>query len=393
MRALTFSIVVIFIAVVWPGSAFSQSSDEPETGIFAVRLYNGINRPAIVNVRFDPVHDEASVALLDADGRMLRRLPGIRPGRFDLAERDSDFWQRKTCVYAQLMLLDTPVGAPLVIQPMLTRQVPITSREIHPSYGDWYTRIIGWRDENAPEPKREPEVFTAPGEERPTDSIEPKEDDDSENSAPVEVISTGVRMFPERDVLMRTTEGDIRFAMAHHAAPNTAWNFIHLCEGGFYDNVIYHRVVPFDREGRPFVIQAGDPSETGDGGPGYWLPIESSTLPHDFGVISMARADDPDSAGSQFFVCLSREGTARLDVQYCAFGFAIDGRETILKIAQTPLADPATGAPVDAPVILETRVEPAPPRVPDVPRAAWRVPEVLVVEPPKKSETPERVPR
>ena len=97
------------------------------------------------------------------------------------------------------------------------------------------------------------------------------------------------------------------------SAPNTAWNFRHLAANGFYDDTTFHRVVHFDRTGRRFVIQGGDPSGTGEGSAGWDLPMENSTLAHDLGVISMARADHPDSAGSQFFFCLGtrRDGPAR----------------------------------------------------------------------------------
>ena len=114
---------------------------------------------------------------------------------------------------------------------------------------------------------------------------------------------------------------------------------------------------------QPFVIQAGDPTGTGDGGPGYWLPLEDSKLQHDFGVISMARSDDPDSNGSQIFIALSREGTARLDGQYCAFGYAVDGAEAIKAIAQVQLADPATGRPADPPLIRTAELVPSPARM------------------------------
>ncbi|MDP6602414.1 MAG: peptidylprolyl isomerase, partial [Phycisphaerales bacterium] len=126
----------------------------------------------------------------------------------------------------------------------------------------------------------------------------------------------------------------------------------------------FHRIVPLTARGQGFVIQAGDPTGTGSGGPGWWLPIERSDLPHDFGVISMARANDPDSAGSQFFLCLSREGTARLDGQYCAFGETVEGEVTIKAIAATPLSDPASGRPAEAPMILDMMLAPAPARSP-----------------------------
>lgn len=81
-------------------------------------------------------------------------------------------------------------------------------------------------------------------------------------------------------------------------------------------------------------------------------------------MISMARDDDPDSAGCQFFICLSREGTSRLDGQYCAFGCAVDGAVTIRAIASVALADASSGRPVDPPVIRSAELVPEPPRSP-----------------------------
>jgi peptidyl-prolyl cis-trans isomerase B (cyclophilin B) len=375
MRALIFLIVASLNGRPAPLADALPGPPARETGIHAVKLYNAVDRPALVELVFDAAHSDARLLILDADGQNLAEIRPIRPGRVDLAERWPDLRTLRMPAYAQLVLIDTPVGAPLVVHPMLSRQVPVTNREVHPQYGTWYTRIIGWRDENAPEPE-EPETFNAPdastfGATNNTAPVTPE--------VPVAELTgepsacTGVRMYAARDVIMRTSEGTVRIAMAYDAAPNTACNFVDLVDGGFYDGVIFHRIVPFDRTGRPFVIQGGDPSKTGDGGPGYWLPMEPGTLGHAFGVISMARADDPDSAGSQFFFCLSREGTARLDGQYCAFGYAVEGRETILAIANTPLADAATGSPQNAPVILEASTVAAPPREPGVNRSVHRV--------------------
>ncbi|MCA9295038.1 MAG: peptidylprolyl isomerase [Phycisphaerales bacterium] len=397
MRALIFLIVVSLTSLLGPSAYAQTRTPQRATGVHAVRLYNAIGRPALVELIFDAAHSDARLVILDADGQSLADITPIRPGRLDLAERWPDLWSLNTPAYAQLVLIDTPVGAPLVIHPMLSRQVPVTNREVHPLYGNWYTRIVGWRDENVPEPE-EPETFNAP--EGTTfgaqDNAAP-----GPTEVPVEDVTgeptnrTGVRLYEARDVIMRTSDGTLRIAMAYDAAPNTACNFVNLVDGGFYDGVIFHRIVPFDRTGRPFVIQGGDPSKTGDGAPGYWLPIEPSTLEHTFGVISMARADDPDSAGSQFFFCLSREGTARLDGQYCAFGYAVEGRETILTIANTPLADAATGAPQNPPVILEATTVAAPPREPGVNRLTHRVTQ-RVIEPniaPAKTPDTDRVGR
>ena len=108
-------------------------------------------------------------------------------------------------------------------------------------------------------------------------------------------------------------------------APNTVNNFIHLIKEGFYDGLIFHRVIP------GFMIQGGCPQGTGTGGPGYSIKGEFSgngvanNLVHDRGVLSMARAMHPDSAGSQFFIMTDK--APHLDGQYAAFGKVIEGME------------------------------------------------------------------
>ena len=131
--------------------------------------------------------------------------------------------------------------------------------------------------------------------------------------------------------------GVITLELYPEVAPNTVANFIELANAGFYDGLIFHRVI----EG--FMIQGGDPTGTGMGGPGYSIRGEFAAngvengLSHERGVISMARAQHPDSAGSQFFV-MHRDG-AYLDGQYAAFGRVIEGMDVVDAIATT-----ATGA-------------------------------------------------
>ena len=117
-------------------------------------------------------------------------------------------------------------------------------------------------------------------------------------------------------------------------APNTVNNFLSLVKKGFYDGIIFHRVI----EG--FMIQGGDPKGVGTGGPGYHIKGEfksngvENPVKHERGVLSMARAQHPDSAGSQFFVM--HAAAPYLDGQYAAFGKVIEGMETVDAIAATP---------------------------------------------------------
>jgi len=117
-------------------------------------------------------------------------------------------------------------------------------------------------------------------------------------------------------------------------APNTVRNFISLIDKGFYNGVIFHRVIP------GFMVQGGDPDGTGMGGPGYQIKGEFSSngfennLVHDRGVLSMARSNAKDSAGSQFFIMV--ESAPHLDGQYASFGKVIDGMAEVDKIVNTP---------------------------------------------------------
>lgn len=115
-------------------------------------------------------------------------------------------------------------------------------------------------------------------------------------------------------------------------APNTVSNFISLIEKGFYDGLIFHRVI------KNFMIQGGDPEGTGMGGPGYAIKGEfnlngfENNLKHERGVLSMARSFMPDSAGSQFFIM--HQDSPHLDGQYAGFGKVIEGIEIVDKIAE-----------------------------------------------------------
>lgn len=168
---------------------------------------------------------------------------------------------------------------------------------------------------------------------------------------PEKPVMSGYRVYTDKRVVIETDLGPIRVALRPDAAPNTAWNFRELAERGFYTDIEFHRVVAAGREGKGFVIQTGDPTGTGEGGPGYDLPLEPSTLPHDFGVLSMARDRQPDTAGSQFFIALSRVETARLDGSYAAFAQVVDGAAVVRAIASTPVAPGPEHRPVKPPRI------------------------------------------
>ena len=135
-------------------------------------------------------------------------------------------------------------------------------------------------------------------------------------------------------VTITMENGDVMKAELYpDLAPNTVNNFISLVKKGFYDGVIFHRVI------KGFMIQGGDPDGTGMGGPGYSIKGEfahngfDNPLKHTEGVLSMARAMHPDSAGSQFFIM--HRTSPHLDGEYAAFGQVFEGLEIVNKIAET----------------------------------------------------------
>jgi peptidyl-prolyl cis-trans isomerase B (cyclophilin B) len=145
--------------------------------------------------------------------------------------------------------------------------------------------------------------------------------------------------------VIKTSEGDMVVQFWTDAAPNTVENFKKLARQGFYDGTIFHRIV------KEFMIQGGDPNSKdpakensyGQGGPGYQIKAEFNDHSHDRGVISMARSSDPDSAGSQFFICLAP--VHRLDHQYTTFGKLIKGQDVLEKIGDIPVTKNSTGEP------------------------------------------------
>src|SRR5882724_431889 len=162
--------------------------------------------------------------------------------------------------------------------------------------------------------------------------------------------------------VIRTSEGDMVVQFWTDAAPNTVENFKKLARSGFYDGTIFHRVV------KGFMIQGGDPnskdsakeSSYGQGGPGYKIKAEFNDRSHERGVISMARSSDPDSAGSQFFICLAP--VASLDHQYTTFGKLIKGDDVLEKISDTPVTRNSTGEnskPTKRVVIESIKIVPA----------------------------------
>ena len=137
--------------------------------------------------------------------------------------------------------------------------------------------------------------------------------------------------------VMKTSAGEMVFEFWPDVAPKTVENFQKLAREGFYDGTAFHRIV------KGFMIQGGDPltkdlsneSRYGTGNPGYSIKAEFNNKLHERGVLSMARSNDPDSAGSQFFICLARVN--HLDHKYTTFGKLIKGDDVLEKISNTPV--------------------------------------------------------
>ncbi|MCC6678391.1 MAG: peptidylprolyl isomerase [Phycisphaerales bacterium] len=305
-------------AAVWIIAAFALLAPGPARAQLAPdRAYYGVNRPIPMTVKIPAdVAGEPSIKLFAPQTTEPVASAAVSPGPVNLATLFPQLWTGKSpaLVYAQLVVGDRRVGSPVVLQPMVDMQ---------PARLDASGR-------RAVFPPRGPES-----------------------------TYSGIRAYAEKRVVLDTTQGEIEFAMRPDAAPNTVWNFLELVEGGFYTDIIFHRIVAKLPSGAAFVVQAGDPTGTGSGGPGYAIDLENSSLPHDFGVLSMARSGDPNSNGSQVFICLSRDGTSFLDTQYTSFAQLTRGAEVVKAIAAVPVGP--GDRPADPPRIKSARAIPAPP--------------------------------
>ncbi|MEX0875991.1 MAG: peptidylprolyl isomerase, partial [Phycisphaerales bacterium] len=325
-------IIALLGLALLPGELLAQLTPD--------RLYSGVGQRVVVTVETPEGYSgELTIRLHDPRTLEVIRSATAAAGRADLTSLFPDIWAEKSerVVLAQLYLGSEATGSPLVIQPLVT---PNTAVLVDPAT----MRISD--DDNAQlvfEDDRQSTRFA----QGTAETVER------------ETVFSGLRVYADQEVVLETSEGEIVLRLRPDAAPNTVYNFMHLVEGGFYRNIIFHRIVAALADGRPFVVQMGDPSGTGMGGPGYAIDLEKSDLPHDFGVVSMARGTDPNTNGSQVFICLSREGTAFLDGRYTAFAQAVSGAEVIRRIAAAPVD--GNDRPLDPPMVLDAKLRPAPP--------------------------------
>jgi len=149
-------------------------------------------------------------------------------------------------------------------------------------------------------------------------------------------------------IVLDTNQGKITLDMLPEAAPGHVMNMLALAKIGYYDGLTFHRII------KGFMIQGGCPEGTGTGGPGYMIKAEFNSTPHEPGVLSMARTSDPDTAGSQFFICLER--VPHLDGQYTAFGKAADDESLAVVKKIGGVATGAQDRPVDPVVTVKAEV-------------------------------------
>ncbi|MGE3107193.1 MAG: peptidylprolyl isomerase [Phycisphaerales bacterium] len=286
------------------------------------RLYYGIGR-AIPMTIAKPADAEGAVTLqlTEPVTHALVEKAEAAAGAVNLAEKFPALWTTSSprLLYLQLVVGDKPIGAPVVLQPLVS-----------PTYA---SRVDG-----AGNP-----MWETRGRK----------------------IYSGIRAYVDKHVVLDTSKGEVELAMRPDQAPNTVWSFRGLVEGGYYTEVIFHRIADLNGDATVDILQVGDPGASnpqnaGQGGPGFNIDLEQSELPHDLGVISMARTPDPNSNGSQVFLCLNKKGTSFLDGKYTTFGKAVKGEEVLMTLGTSP-TDSRTQRPIDPPMIKSARLVDAPP--------------------------------
>ena len=324
-------------------SNMERSTLAKSASLECARRFHRAQEPVEIRVLAPSTHGRLTIEVLDTKGTSLGEL-GVTPGIVDIRSMIPTMDTFSKAVWVQLFEDAKPIGAPIVLEPLRSAPSVRTMRGLRKDSNEPYTRVVGWGDRLLNPADQEVVAASA------------------QWIASEPIVVSGFRTEMDVDAIVVTDAGPIRIALAPDAAPATVRNFVTLADQGFYNNTVFHRIVPMNREGQPFVVQGGDPTGTGDGGPGWNLALEPSDLPHDLGVVGMARGDEPHSAGSQFYFALSREGTAKLDNQYCTFGFVVSGRDALQKIAQANIADATTGRPTSAPKIQYVEIVPAPAR-------------------------------
>ncbi len=287
------------------------------------RTYYGINRAMPMKIALPQgAAGDAEIQLLAPVSAEVVEKSAAAAGPVNLAEKFPMLWTTSAprLLYAQLVVGGKKIGPAVVLQPLVT-----------PAY--------------------------ASGIDRAGNPMFPPDDKRQK-------LYSGVRAYADKNVVLDTSKGEIEIAMRPDMAPNTVWNFRELVGGGFYTEVIFHRIADLSGDGIIDILQvgdpgAGDPAKAGGGGPGYMIDLEPSKLLHDFGVVSMARTGDPNTNGSQIFMCLNKSGTSFLDGKYTTFGQTIRGGEALKALAAVPTNQQSR--PIDPPMIKTGRLVDAAP--------------------------------
>ena len=166
------------------------------------------------------------------------------------------------------------------------------------------------------------------------------------DAPPPDCLTPGVAY----EAIVTTNMGEFTIAVEPDTAPVAANNFVFLARNRYFDDTVCHRIIP------DFVVQCGDPTATGTGGPGYTIVDEPPTVPYEIGSIAMAKTTAPDSAGSQFFIITGNDG-ASLPPEYALFGRVIDGFDTTVSAmaaAGSPSGEPSESVEVRSIRIVES---------------------------------------
>ncbi len=297
------------------------------------RTYYGVDRPMPMTVAVPAgTKGEATVQLFSPGASEAGARAQVVAGPVDLSRLFPDLAKADAATklrYAQLVVGEQRVGPPVVLQALLNPPA-----------------AVGGVDQQQ---RREKVTF-----------------------APSPGPLSGYRAYAQQNVIFSIKAGDrtgeVEFVLRPDHAPNTCYAIMDLVRGGFYTDVPFHRIVGSRRGSPGFMAQGGDPTGTGQGGPGFNIDLEPSTLPHAFGVLSMARTGypapgAPNTCGSQFFICFSRDGTQFLDGLYTAFAEAVKGEELIAALAATPCVEDGreNSKPQTPPRLVFAKLVDAPP--------------------------------
>jgi peptidyl-prolyl cis-trans isomerase B (cyclophilin B) len=313
----------IFVAASVPMSVLTSPAAAQVSPMHECALFK---RPIELSVRVPDQAPSVLIELIDpSNGQVIETRPA-RPGntgKVDLAEVFPKLWTTDSpkVVYAQATIGGADVtagriGSPVVLVPMVApRYAPRIDREGTPQVN--------------------PPV-----------------------ASKTRVLS-GYWTYTDQRVEITTSKGRLTFALRPDAAPNSVDNFRTLVSREFYDGIRIHRIASLSGRTLPDIIQFGDPTGTGQGGPGYFIDFEPSPLKHSYGTLSFARTTDPNSAGSQVLICLGRESAAQLDGKYTVFGRLVLGVETLEALSKSPTD--ADGRPRDPIAIESAKLVDAPP--------------------------------